>query len=214
MRRGKLFEHFSPSISGIDSAIPLVTPTGEKIEIPLFELETLTSNVLFLFSFRGGVIVPIRASYADDLFGNSPQRSILEQPSAILMRERAYIGKAGNVTMLTSGVPILFYESKTGGGRGAVIAVGRVTRSDLMLKSEISNRASNKIVVDEVNMEKLAKSERRTVTQFDNIMNLKNIVRLERLREIGCADGANFVTAKKISGDHTATILIEGLSSE
>ena len=53
-----------------------------------------------------------------------------------------------------------------------------------------------------------------TEMSFDNIFVFKKPVTLKRLREIGGADGANFVTIKKVSADIVSTVISEGLSDD
>lgn len=50
---------------------------GTDFMIDLFDLETILSPTLFLLPGRGAVLKPIRASYADDLFGIAAQGSLL-----------------------------------------------------------------------------------------------------------------------------------------
>ena len=47
----------------------------------------------------------------------------------------------------------------------------------------------------------MANGEDLCVTEFDNLLKFRNPVPLARLKEIGCADGANLVTARALSYD-------------
>ena len=50
------------------------------------------------------------------------------------------------------------------------------------------------------------------MTIFDNVMAPERPVRLNRLREIGCADGANLVSARRITHEQLVTVLEEGFT--
>ena len=69
-------------------------------------------------------------------------------------------------------------------------------------------------VLDAGGFKHIGVSESKLVTAFDNIMVFRKPVPLNKLREIGCADGANFVTAKRIEPHHLKKIIDEGLKNE
>ena len=105
---------------------------------------------------------------------------------------------------------MLFYESGRGSGRSGIFATGRVVRSSLIVKSSVPSNVRRRGVVEEGALFQLSKSERLAVTTFDNIMLLKTPVGFQRLREIGCVDRSNLVTARRVSHEHMILILKEG----
>lgn len=185
--------------------------TGQRdIEIPLAEIERALSPVLFLFSGRGGIIVPIREQYARELLGSSPQFSLLAPPEAILRRERVYISAPNTIRRMTPGTPVLFYESLDGNGRGSVIALARITDSRVVSKVEALDKVKQRGVLDDRTLEQRSVGEKVTETSFDNIFLFNSPVTLKRLRQLGCLDGSNLVTAKTISFDKLSQVIKEG----
>ena len=65
-------------------------------------------------------------------------------------------------------------------------------------------------VLDSSELQALTTSESVAVTTFDNVMTLDRPIRLERLREIGCVDGSNLISAKAITPEQLITIVEEG----
>lgn len=110
------------------------------------------------------------------------------------------------------GTPLLFYESGGGGGRASVTAVARITGSEVHSKAEVSAELLRHGVLDSRDLVDLMGSDFVAVTTFDNVMAFERPVRLERLRQIGCVDGSNLVTAKPITHEQLVAILEEGFS--
>lgn len=106
-----------PAYREYQQMIPLGTPSGSKIEVSLRDLESIFSPVLIILPDRRAAIVPIRRTYADDLFGASPQLSLLSSPEAVLLSQRAYFSDPRSVSVLMEGAPVLFYESSKNDGR-------------------------------------------------------------------------------------------------
>lgn len=154
--------------------------------------------------------MPIRRTFAEDLFGASAQLPLLASPEARLLRERAYFSSPRTFSVLTEGKPILFYESSKERGRASVFAAARILRTQIASKSEILPSLERRGVVKTKTLERLTASDLVTATIFDNIMIFRKEVSFARLRDIGCVDGSNLVTARRISDKHLATILNEG----
>ena len=198
-----------PDFESPQQPLCIGSPSGCNIEIPIRDLESLVSPVLFVFQSRDGVIVPIRRVFADDLLGASPQLSLLALPEAGLLRERAYFSSPRNLSLLAEGSPMVFYESGAEGGRASAIAVARIVNTHLMLKRDVSPSVRRRGVVEATTLEHLSTSATVAATTFDNIMPFKRPVPFRRLREIGCVDRANLVTARRLSGEHLTHILRE-----
>lgn len=185
--------------------------TGQRdVEMPLSEVEWALSPVLFLFSGRDGVIVPIQEQYARELLGSSPQLSIFAPPEAILRRERVYISAPRTLRRMTPGTPILFYESLDGKGRGGVIALARIIESRVVSKVEALGKVKQRGVLDDRTLKQRSVGEVVAETTFDNIFLFKSPVTLKRLRQLGCIDGSNLISARTISFDNLSQVIKEG----
>jgi predicted nucleic acid-binding protein/GNAT superfamily N-acetyltransferase len=200
-----------PTFTATDSHV-LINTGQRNVEMSLAGIERALSPVLFLFHGRGGVIVPIKEQYARDLFGSSPQLSMLAPPEAILRRERVYISAPNTLRRMTAGTPILFYESQGGNGRGCVIALARISESRVISKVEALGKVKLRGVLDDRTLEQRSVGEEVTETSFDNIFLFKSPVSLKRLRQLGCADGSNLVSAKSVSFDKLVQVVKEGLN--
>jgi hypothetical protein len=186
------------------------TSKGQTLDVSLFDLENLLAPVLFLFSCREGAIVPIRRAFANDLFGNFRQGFLLTLPEAILFRERAYFSSPRTLSVLSPGKVLMFYESGKDKGQAAVIAVARIVSASLVSKDEVEPMVVRRGVLETNALSRLSATGKIAATTFDNIMLMEQPVGLDRLRQIGCVDGANLVTARKISADHMLAILKDG----
>jgi len=194
--------------------ILIKTSLDREEAIPLKELETLLSPSLILLPGRFGAIVPIKRVFADELLGTAEQFSLLTPPEAVFLKERVFYNTPRAASNLAPGTLILFYESSEGGGRKSIVAVGRATDSHVITGDQVSPDMKRRGVLDANGFKHIGVGKSKLVTAFDNIMVFKKPVPLNRLREIGCADGANFVTTKRIEPDHLKTILNEGLKNE
>ncbi|HEY9081591.1 GNAT family N-acetyltransferase [Magnetovibrio sp.] len=203
-----------PQFDDAETPIEIKNNSGETVPIPLRELETLLSPTLIILPGRPAAAVSIKRVFADELLGTADQLSLLTPPEAVLLKERVYYNTPRAVSILAPGTPILFYESAEAGGRKGIVAVGRATESHILTYDQVNSDMKRKGVLDEEGLKRIGNSETKLVTAFDNIMPLKNSITLKRLREIGCADGANFITAKRIKPDHLIMVINEGLQNE
>jgi predicted nucleic acid-binding protein/ribosomal protein S18 acetylase RimI-like enzyme len=190
----------------------ITTPSGEKTEVGLFELETLLSPTLFALPKRKAVIVPITRSFAADLLGADLQYSFLEVPEAHFLSRRTYFNTTRASRSMIRGAAIAFYESSRGKGRGAIVAVGRIVDVTSIPVSNAPEALRRGAVVD--NLGTLTKSKRVLATTFDNLVVLKKPVTLRKLRQIGCVTKANFVSATPISTIHLTAIVDAGCTDD
>ena len=202
-----------PTYKGPYQRITVKTTSGQDEAIPLQELEALLSPALILLPGRPGTVVSIKRIFADELLGTSEQLSLLTPPEAGFLKNRVYYNTPRAASILAPGTPILFYESSEGGGRKSIIAVGRTTASHVISDDKVNPDTKRRGVLDAGGLKHIGASKSKLVTSFDNIMVFKKPVSLGKLREIGCADGANFVTAKQISSHHLIEIIREGLKN-
>ncbi|MDP1867674.1 MAG: GNAT family N-acetyltransferase [Bradyrhizobium sp.] len=186
----------------------ITTSIGDSIDVGLFELETLLSPTLFALPRRKAVLVPITRSFASDLLGTDLQYSFLEVPEAYFLTRRTYFNTTRATRSMIRGSAILFYESSRGGGRGAVVAVGRIIDVTSILVSSAPESLRRGAVVDDLGT--LTKSDRILATTFDNLVAFSRPVALTKLRQIGCVPKANFVSATPISAKHLTAIVEAG----
>lgn len=206
-----LFPDVLPAIANHDVQIQFENKDGKEFVINLFDLETALSPVIFLLPKRGGIIAPIRPAYANDLFGTAAQASLLPKPQAAILHERTYFSTTRNERMLQKGIPIIFYESAgRSNGRKAAIAVARITSTVIVPKRQMASNLIECGVLNDDDFDNLSLGEQVAATSIDNIMKFRNPVPLNRLREIGCADGANLVTSRTITPEQLQKIISEG----
>lgn len=203
-----------PKYEAPNQRILIKTSSGQDEAIPLQELEVLLSPILILLPGRPSAVVSIKRFFADELLGTADQFSLLTPPEAVFLKERVYYNTPRAASILTPGTLILFYESSDGGGRKSIVAMGRTTESHLLTGNKVNSDTKRRGVLDTKALKHIGGSETKLVTAFDNIMVFKKPVPLDKLREIGCADGANFVTAKRIEPHHLKRITNEGLKDE
>ena len=198
------------SIADDELRIQFQNQIGNEFMIDLFNLETILSPTLFLLSSRGAVLVPIRASYANDLLGTAAQASLLPKPRAAILHERTYFSSVRNERLLVKGTPVVFYESGKSNGRSAAVAVARVTSTVVVPKGQIAATLLDGGVVAEEDIKDLSSGEQIAATTVDNVMKLRKPVALKHLRAFGCVDGSNLITSRVITSYQLRQIMTEG----
>lgn len=201
-----------PSFQTTKDGIAVVTPSGQELLVSLQDLEGLLSPVIMLLPGRSGAIVPIRRPYAVDLIGGSNQLSLLPARETVLLRERVYFSDPKNARILKDGTPVLFYESAQDGGRASIIAGARVVRSECMSKGAVLPNLYRHAVLSPSDVDRIIQAPSVLATTFDNLLVLPKPVRIERLRQLGCADPANFVTSCQMTPEQVLSIVEEGSS--
>jgi len=201
-----------PSYHSIGQTIPIKGPTGQVVNVPLEELETLLSPAILFLPGRSGAIVPIRRVYAADLIGGAKQLSLLASPEAVLLRERVYFSHPRTAGVLTKGIPIFFYESARKGGSASVMAAARVVRTELVSKDGANQELLRRGVLDKKILKNICLADTVVATTIDNIMIFRSPVGLERLRALGAIDGANLVTARPLRAEQVIKIVDEGMA--
>jgi hypothetical protein len=198
------------SIADDKCRIQFQNHAGSDFMIDLFDLETILSPTLFLLSNRGAVLVPIRASYADDLLGTAAQGSLLPRPQAVILHERTYFSSVRNEQLLAKGTPVVFYESGKSNGRSAAVAVARITSTVVVPKSQIAATLIDGGVVAEENIKDLTSGDQIAATTVDNVMRLRKPVPLKFLRQCGCVDKSNLIPSRPITPKQLKQIITEG----
>jgi GNAT superfamily N-acetyltransferase len=201
-----------PFYHSLEQTILIKGPTGQTVNVPLEEIESLLSPALFCLPGRSGAIVPIRRVYAADLIGGAKQLSLLASPEAVLLRERVYFSHPRTSGVLTKGIPIFFYESARKGGSASVTAAARVVRAELVSKDGANQELLRRGVLDRKILKNICLADNVVATTIDNIMIFRNPVHLERLRALGAIDGANLVTARPLRDEQVIQIIDEGMA--
>jgi ribosomal protein S18 acetylase RimI-like enzyme/predicted nucleic acid-binding protein len=200
-----------PLFHQANDQITLRSSDGCYASTGLGALEDFVSPAIFALRGRPAVIVPIWPKYAEALFRGSQQPSFLNDERAALMRKRRYFGSARTYGTIPEQGLIFFYESgHSGSGRSAAIALGRVTRRYLAQKDVAEKLSAERGVLSARELKGIAKGEEACVTEFDSVMIFAKPVPLWILKQIGCADNANMVTARTLSSDATLALIEAG----
>lgn len=190
-------------------------PRRSPAMLKIFDLETIISPGLLLLPGRGGLIIPIRESYAEDLLSRrNPQTSFLPAQEALLRIEKAYFRKPRQLDLFSKGTPVVFYVSggKSGKRRGpmAALCFGRITSTARVNVAEASLRYERQGVLSRSELLATADEEGGLhVFTFDNVVPFCRPVGFRRLKELGCIDGANLVTVRSVSYESLRMLLCE-----
>ncbi|MGA2268788.1 MAG: GNAT family N-acetyltransferase [Bryobacteraceae bacterium] len=209
---GIQFSASPPAFEGPSAQMNLTDASGRVVALTLMELEQLFTPALFLLPGRTGVAVPIRRRYAEHLFPGSAQLPLTARGEAGLSIDRVYFRGPRNTGLFFPGAPVLFYESQQDHGRGAMFACATVRNARVIWADTVSKRYLRKGVLDEQEIQHIAKGGLVSMFHFENILVFRHAVSLKSLRELGCADGANFVTARRLSTESLESILAEAKS--
>ena len=132
----------------------------------------------------------------------------MEAKDAAFLTRRAYVSTPRNARLMPVDGPILFYESSRTGGRGAVVAVGRIVDCTLQPKLELPPSSQRRLVVD--NVDDFSASDDILVTTFDNLFALPAPVSLSYLKKMDAVGNANLISAVSLSGEKITRILTQG----
>lgn len=191
----------APSFPEEDSTIELVQADSKAVAFKLHSLEDFLAPTLLALNQRPSIIVPIRPSYAEALFQGTKQPKLFAGQRAGLLPQKCYLSDASTIAKIPSHGLIVFYESGGKGqenGRLAATAIGRIRRRYLATQVAAVTLAQLRgvLTLEEIGIR--AKGGQVCVTEFDSLLQFRNVVPLARLKEINCADGANLVTARKL----------------
>ncbi len=201
---GLQFQQNPPDLNVGRSVCIIQSRTGQQLELDIADLETLLSPALFAVSGRNATIVPITRPFSRDLIGAEDQFTLLDSFEAGLLARRTYLNSPRAAGCMGRGTLLVFYESTSSGGRGAV-AVARAVTSFVTPKSKLPKRVQRETVVSDI--DKLSKSENILATTFDNLIPFAHPVSLGQLRKLGCVGPQNLRTATRISSDHLLALL-------
>ncbi|KWE58162.1 hypothetical protein WL76_10795 [Burkholderia ubonensis] len=177
-------------------------------------LETLLAPALFCLSMRPAVITPVRRDFAEHLLAHLPQRSLLPHARAALYREKHYLSDKRTLKHFQRGSLVLFYESTKNHGLGAIVAIARVQHAYLKSQEAMARADLDPSVLDDAALEAIGRSKVKTVTVFDNLIQLPHPVPLETLRLLGCGDATKLMTTHPINDSQLQEIVARGFATE
>lgn len=201
------------TLAALDSAgakVSLSNKAGTPFQIAFEDFETALYPALFLLGSRKYVIVPIRRTFADQLLNTAQQMSLLPSNAAAMFHERVYYRTARNLSLLSPGSIIVFYESGRNSGRSAAVAIARVRDTAQVPKSEVAAVLLRHGVLNENEIGKLSKGEMIASTVFDGVIRFPKPIPRCLLKQLGAIDGANLVTARQLTVTQVTAIAKNG----
>jgi hypothetical protein len=149
-RTGLCLPESGPDAQAIQSGVAVRGPDGRSVTVRLSSLEDVLGPTIVLWPGRDGAIVPIEKNYADDLLGTGDQLPLFGSPEAAFVAKRTYFNSPRTAGLMRPGTPILFYESKRSGGRGAIVAVARIVDATVVPKTQVSDGLLRRAVVEDL----------------------------------------------------------------
>lgn len=204
-RTGLRLPETPPDSLAIEKGLEVLGPDGQPVMVRLPALEDALGPTVIVWPGRDGVIVPIARTYADDLLGTSDQFPLFGSPEASFLTRRTYFNSPRTAPLMRPGVPILFYESKRSGGRGAVVAVTRIVDATVIAKQQVPDTLLRRAVVED--LEPLSATEDVLATSFDNLLRFPSPVSLEALRRLEATGTANLQTTTAVTSERLSAIL-------
>jgi hypothetical protein len=190
--------------------VSLSSQTGTRFQIAFEDLETSLFPALFLLSSRNYAIVPIRKIFADQLLNTSLQMSLLPSNAAAMFHERVYYRTARNLSLLSPGSIIVFYESGRNNGRSAAVAIARVRDTAKVPKNEVAAVLLRHGVLNESEIGKLTKGDQIASTVFDGVIRFPKPIPRCLLKKLGAIDAANLITARQLTVTQISAIVENG----
>ena len=209
-RTGLRLPETPPDAGVIQSGLVVQSPHGKPIRVRLSALEDVLGPTLLIWPGRDGVIVPIARTYADDLLGTSDQFPLFGSPEAAFLTRRTYFNSPRTAALMHPGVPILFYESKRTGGRGAIVAAARIADVMICAKDQVPEHLIRRAVIED--FETFSASSDLLATSFDHLLRFPSPVPLETLRMLGAEGSANLQTITILPSAQLSRILELGWS--
>ncbi len=199
-----------PNYENANQAVAVTSPSGAPLSITLGEFEELVSPAIIAVPGRPGAVVPIRHQFSTELLVASTQRALFPVLEAAFRGRRAYFCSPRALSALSPGSLLFFYESLKGGGRGAVIACARSVETFVRPKSNVQTGVRTRGVLANHQLDEISRSRDVGVVLFDSVLRFKKAIDLGRLRQMGCADGSNVVTARRIDGRQVLALIAQG----
>ena len=204
-RTGLRLPETYPDANAVLSGLVVHGPDGRPVTVRLSVLEDALGPTILVWPGRTGVVVPIAKNYADDLLGTGAQFPLFGSPEAAFVAQRTYFNSPRTASLMRPGVPILFYESKRSGGRGAIVAAARIVDATVMEKRQVPDDLLRRAVVED--LEPMSASSDVLATTFDSLLRFLSPVSLEKLRGLGAEGSANLQTTTALPNSALTSIL-------
>ncbi len=183
------------------SEVEIETAGGARARVRIEALEDFLGPSLLALANRPAIIVPIWPRYAEALFQGSTQPLLFAGRRAGLLPQKCYLSDPSSIKLVPDHGLIAFYESGGPGthkGRSAAVAIGRIQRRYLATEETALGLAQIRGVLSQEEVRSTSKNGNICVTEFDNLMRFRTPVPLAALKKLGCADGANLVTGRRL----------------
>ncbi|MCX6592824.1 MAG: GNAT family N-acetyltransferase [Acidobacteria bacterium] len=209
-RSGVRIPERPPNYEHANQAVAVQSPAGIPLSITLGEFEELVSPAIIAVPGRPGAIVPIRHQFSTELLVASTQRALFPALEAAFRGRRAYFCSPRALSALSPGSLLFFYESLKGGGRGAVIACARSVETFVRPKADVQTGVRARGVLANHQFDEMTRSRDIGVVLFDSVLRFKKAIDLGGLRQMGCADRSNVVTARRIDSRQVLALIAQG----
>ncbi len=213
---GQILEPSRIDDKRVDGDFRIVDPESKsEHSLSLFELETLISPGLLMSGSRKGVMVPIQRWFSETLLPqSSPQASLLPGAVSSYRLERAYFSGRNKEALFTRGDLVVFYESLSGGGAGAAIAVARLTSSQYMHMSSAEHLLERQGVISKERLREMSGNDGHVMSfTFDCFLGFTDPVSMKQLKTNGIVGGANLITSQALTPNQLSTVLSMGIQS-
>ena len=209
-RTGLRLPENPPDAGAVQNGLVVYGPDGRPVTVRLAALEDAVGPTILVWPGRDGVVVPIEKNYADDLLGTGDRFQLFGLPEAFFVARRTYFNSPRTAALMRPGVPILFYESKRSGGRGAIVAAARIVDATVIEKSVVPQDVLRRAVVED--LEPISASAHVLATTFDNLLRFPMPISFETLCKLGAEGSSNLQTTTALSNAALSSILELGWS--
>lgn len=187
---------------------------GQVFCLPsLSTLEEILYPSLIIWPERECVILSIKKNYARELLGTKEMEAqpdltgLFTTKDASLLSNPCYVNSPRFSKRIKPGQIAFFYETKSGGGAGAIIAMARVDDVAIYKKQSIPSEKVRRLVVPKV--KDFSSSEDVLITTFSSLLHLPQHVLFETLQSNGLGK-SNFQAPERINSDDAAWIVEQG----
>ena len=204
--------------------LPQATPTHEEMSntgvvlgrgsgqpsftMTLFDFETFISPGYLIGPGRSAVVVPIKSRYSDELLPQTRIEGVFWQSESALRIERVYYLRAGMHRLFPRGTTVVFYAS---GKRGQAVALGRVTFSETITKTQaVTNLYRQGVLTEDEIGQRANDSNVITIFTFDNVLEFPVSIDFKKLKRMNCVGGGNLRTAQRLPPEALLRIVKEG----
>ena len=183
-----------------------------KNSVDKFEyLEKFVSPCLLASNHREIVIQPIKRRFATELLGTPGPMNLFKQHGGAYRTEKIYVCSSNKKNFFRPNQIIMFYESKSSDGCGAIVAAGNVVGVLVQNKKDVSYEQMGRTVLDKV--DDLSLSKQVTLVRFNSLMRFPKPVSFKTLKSLGVDTSLSFVSATEVTTVVGQKILDKGWSN-